>query len=64
MFILARQSKTDAKNAIVSRSILYYGLEGSRFDLTQKGNANGGHSYGTELSEPDKRALIGRRIHC
>jgi hypothetical protein len=29
-----------------------------------KGDANGGHSYGTELSEPDKRALIGRRIHC
>jgi hypothetical protein len=32
--------------------------KGFRFDVTQKGNANGGHSYATELSEPEKRAHI------
>jgi mono/diheme cytochrome c family protein len=32
--------------------------KGFRFDTAEKGNGNGGHLYGTELSAPDKRALI------
>jgi mono/diheme cytochrome c family protein len=32
--------------------------KGFRFSTTDRGNGNGGHRYGTELSEPDKRALI------
>jgi mono/diheme cytochrome c family protein len=32
--------------------------QGFRFDVTLRGNGNGGHDYGTGLSEPDKRALI------
>jgi mono/diheme cytochrome c family protein len=31
---------------------------GYRFDTTLRGNGNGGHSYGVDLPEPDKRALI------
>jgi mono/diheme cytochrome c family protein len=31
---------------------------GFRFDTAEQGNGNGGHSYGTDLPEPDKRALI------
>jgi hypothetical protein len=31
---------------------------GFRFDTTLRGNANGGHSYGTDLGDADKRALI------
>ena len=29
-----------------------------RYDMMLKGNGNGGHLYGTELSETDKWALI------
>jgi mono/diheme cytochrome c family protein len=32
--------------------------EGFRFDTSLKGNGNGGHVYGTDLSEQDKTALI------
>ena len=32
--------------------------EGFRFDTSLKGNGNGGHIYGTDLSEEDKTALI------
>ena len=32
--------------------------EGFRFDTTQRGNGNGGHQYGADLDEADKRALI------
>ncbi len=32
--------------------------KGFRFDTTQRGNGNGGHLYGTELDEADKRALL------
>ena len=31
---------------------------GFRFDTSLRGNGNGGHVYGTDLSEPDKAALI------
>jgi mono/diheme cytochrome c family protein len=31
---------------------------GFHFDTSLKGNGNGGHSYGTDLPEADKRALI------
>jgi hypothetical protein len=52
-------SKTDAKKGDrIAIGALLRSRSGFRFDVTQKGNANGGHSYGTELSEPDKRALI------
>ncbi len=29
-----------------------------RFDVSQPGNGNGGHLYGTRLSPADRRALI------
>ena len=32
--------------------------EGFRFDTSLRGNGNGGHLYGTDLSETDKTALI------
>ena len=32
--------------------------EGFRFDTSLKGNGNGGHVYGADLSEEDKTALI------
>lgn len=32
--------------------------EGFRFDTRLEGNGNGGHLYGTDLSEPDRWALI------
>ena len=32
--------------------------QGFRFDTTQRGNGNGGHLYGTELDDADKRALL------
>jgi len=31
---------------------------GFRFDPRLRGNANGGHRYGTELAAPDKQALL------
>ena len=31
---------------------------GFRFDTALRGNGNGGHIYGVDLPEPDKRALI------
>jgi mono/diheme cytochrome c family protein len=31
---------------------------GFRFDTTLRGNGNGGHEYGVDLGEPDKRALL------
>jgi mono/diheme cytochrome c family protein len=31
---------------------------GFRFDTAQRGNANSGHTYGTDLGDADKRALI------
>lgn len=31
---------------------------GFRFDTRLRGNANGGHRYGTELAAPDKQALL------
>ncbi|MET4701616.1 mono/diheme cytochrome c family protein [Constrictibacter sp. MBR-5] len=31
---------------------------GFRFDTREKGNGNGGHTYGTHLTEPEKDALI------
>ena len=51
-------SKTDAKNATVSRSVLYYGLEAIQIRCDIKRHANGGHRYGTAPSEPNKRAII------
>jgi hypothetical protein len=32
--------------------------EGFRFDTSLRGNGNGGHVYGADLSEADKTALI------
>jgi mono/diheme cytochrome c family protein len=32
--------------------------KGWRFDTTLKGNGNGGHDYGTALSDADKKALV------
>ena len=32
--------------------------EGTRFDVSQRGNGNAGHAFGTALSEPDKDALV------
>lgn len=32
--------------------------EGRRFDVSQPGNGNAGHEYGTTLPEPDRRALL------
>lgn len=32
--------------------------QGFRFDTTIRGNGNGGHLYGTDISDGDKRALI------
>ena len=32
--------------------------KGFRFDTAKKGNGNGGHLYGTDLSDPDRGALI------
>jgi mono/diheme cytochrome c family protein len=32
--------------------------QGFRFDTSLRGNGNGGHEYGTELGESDKRALL------
>ena len=32
--------------------------EGFRFETGLRGNNNGGHRYGTDLGEPDKRALL------
>ncbi|HEV2060740.1 MAG TPA: hypothetical protein VGR11_15420 [Solirubrobacteraceae bacterium] len=32
--------------------------DGFRFDTSERGNGNGGHTYGTNLSARDKRALI------
>jgi len=31
---------------------------GFLFETSQRGNGNGGHTYGTDLSEPGKRALL------
>jgi hypothetical protein len=31
---------------------------GFRFDTSERGNGNGGHTYGTDLSARRKRALI------
>lgn len=36
----------------------YAEAHGFRFDTTLRGNGNGGHVYGTDLPEPDKRALV------
>jgi hypothetical protein len=32
--------------------------KGWRLDTTERGNGNGGHDYGTGLSDADKRALV------
>ncbi len=32
--------------------------KGWRYDTTERGNGNGGHTYGTELSEVEKQALV------
>jgi mono/diheme cytochrome c family protein len=32
--------------------------EGTRFDVSQRGNGNGGHAFGTTLADPDKDALV------
>jgi len=32
--------------------------EGTRFDVSQRGNGNGGHPFGTTLADPDKDALV------
>ena len=34
------------------------GMIFTRFDTTLSGNGNGGHVYGTKLSEADKRAIV------
>lgn len=34
------------------------GCEGWRFDTSERGNGNGGHTYGTQLPPDDKKALI------
>jgi hypothetical protein len=31
---------------------------GYRFDTSLRGNGNGGHTYGTDLGDDDRRALI------
>jgi hypothetical protein len=31
---------------------------GYLFDTRQRGNGNAGHTYGTDVSEPDRRALL------
>jgi mono/diheme cytochrome c family protein len=45
------------KVGFVSAGPLVEGI-GSRFDTTLPGNGNGGHIYGTELDERQKRALV------
>jgi hypothetical protein len=32
--------------------------QGWRYDSSERGNGNGGHLYGTELAEGEKRALV------